>query len=646
MSATIEPRLIALLNDASSESFPVPPSLELQLPPLQDPNVLKASGRPLLLEPDASKRNGKLARAQNTLPQYPSTLLPPLDEEETSYSEPKQNSEMSAATNDRALGGSSPQSLRKILGDDIGTSVRAPSKKRLIVENSKDDFVQLPQPPKKHKAANQVVPPIIIGLFEPPPQTALFPPIASSSFHDSHGRNTLNTVPPRVKGVGHSSKSASTDDSEKSIANKKRDKKDVRARKKWTEEETNNLLLGVHKHGLGNWTDILEDTTFSFNQRSAADLKDRFRTCCPTELRGENGKGKSQTYQSGNDPGNSALQAKQKSSLMVENILIDGDNIGTTGGGSDATPTKPRKTRTHRKKLEDLAQLGIEGPFRKSHRRERRPFSEDEDREILQGYQIHGPAWTRIQRDPRFHLQSRQPTDLRDRFRNKFPEKFRAEEKGSATGKENAVVDKPQSEVSQQMERKGKENSDPNHIATSLHASPPFSQSGTRSSERGKDSFPKEHTALPGAGLSSNVTSSSSRDGLRIQEIISPEHEISKIMPLQNQTSLFSFRDSFGPFSEAPVMESTDGLAFSQSFDWGGSMTATFPGSMGEMDISRLLLDENWVDNPGSAVKEKQSLSDLNNLAPSGTDAPSGPSFYNLLCDPEQIVDLHDSTFG
>ena len=51
-------------------------------------------------------------------------------------------------------------------------------------------------------------------------------------------------------------------------------KKDVRARKKWTEEETNNLLLGVHKHGVGRWTDILEDPSFSFNERSGVDLKD------------------------------------------------------------------------------------------------------------------------------------------------------------------------------------------------------------------------------------------------------------------------------------------------------------------------------------------------------------------------------------
>ena len=58
----------------------------------------------------------------------------------------------------------------------------------------------------------------------------------------------------------------------------------------WTEEETNNLLLGVHKHGVGRWSDILEDPSFSFNNRSGVDLKDRFRICCPDELRGKGSK--------------------------------------------------------------------------------------------------------------------------------------------------------------------------------------------------------------------------------------------------------------------------------------------------------------------------------------------------------------------
>jgi hypothetical protein len=138
---------------------------------------------------------------------------------------------------------------------------------------------------------------------------------------------------------------------------------------------------------------------------------------------------------------------------------------------------------------------------------------------------------------------------------------------------------------------------------------------------------------------------------LRIREIISSENETSKgetskAVPSQPQTSLFGFKDTFGTFSDPPAVEAPEGLPFSQSFDWGGSMTAPFANSMGEMDISRLLLEEPWsIDNPNSNGKEKQSLTDINSVISSGVDHPNIPSFYNLLVgDPEQI-DLHESPF-
>jgi hypothetical protein len=559
------------------------------------------------------------------------------------HNEAKQQSKKAPV--DRALGSSSPQSLRKILDDDTTGTARVASKKRLIAENNKDDFVQLPQPPKKHKAAKQVVPPIIIGLFEPPPQAALFPPIASSSFHDSHGRNSLNTVPTSVKEVEESSKSASPKDVEKKkqpVVKESKKRKDVRVRKKWTDEETNNLLLGVYKHGVGNWTDILEDTAFSFNERSGADLKDRFRTCCPAEMRENNfnGKGPSQPTADKSTP-----QGKSKSSLMSENILIDNDETPNHSNVVSGTSSNSRKSRAHRKKMEDLAQLGIAGPFRKSQRRERRPFTEDEDREILEGYNLHGPAWTRIQRDPRFHLQSRQPTDLRDRFRNKYPEKFRVEDKGDTSNKENVGVQSSQSSSTSQPAPKTKDNSDERSIDSSSQPSLPPLQSGKASNERGRDGSGKEH-AVTAPTQGSSLQSFSSREGLRIQEIISSETESSKAVPLQPQTSLFGFKDNFGTFSDQPAMETPEGLPFSQSFDY--SMAAPYANSMGEMDISRLLLDESWsIDNPSSSGKEKQSLTDMNSIISSGADHPNIPSFYNLLVgDSEQIVDLHESPFG
>src|SRR3954464_13511474 len=96
---TIEPRLIAVLNnDTPSDLYTIlPSSPSLELPPLHDPNILKASGRPLLLEPDASKRNSKLQHAG---------LISSVEEDEK---EKAHNAKKGRSTGlDRALGSSSP----------------------------------------------------------------------------------------------------------------------------------------------------------------------------------------------------------------------------------------------------------------------------------------------------------------------------------------------------------------------------------------------------------------------------------------------------------------------------------------------------------------------------------------------------------
>jgi hypothetical protein len=585
MFTTIEPRLIALLNtDSASELLPSSTSPSLELPPLHDPNILKASGRPLLLEPDASKRNGKPSGNAQLVSQHAALILN-IDEEES------KTQKSAKSVGDRTLGNSSPQSLRKILDGSNEDSVASASKKRNIIPSSKDDFVQLPQPPKKQKATQQVVPPIIIGLFEPPPQAALFPPIASSSFHDSHGRNTLNTVPLKVNELDRSRQ----DDSPSPIVRKKKKDKgkrprDVKVRRKWTEEETNKLLLGVSKHGLGRWTDILEDPSFSFNGRSGVDLKDRFRTCCPAELRGKSPKDPNlKADDQGMENGTSKNPRKNKSSPFTGNILVE----------ADFSFSKSRRSRAHRKKLEDLVQLGIEGPFRKSGRRERKSFSGQDDHEILMGYEIYGPAWTRIQRDPRFHLQSRQPIDLRDRFRNKYPEKFRSDEL-----------------------------KDSRHIARQAQKIDKSEKKNISSSQR-----------------PSLVQSSSSREGLRIQQIISSEPEVDKLTSkaLSAQPQILNY--GFGSFPDQAV-EPTDGLPFTQPFDWGsGNMTAPFSGNIGEMEISRLLLDESWID---CAVKEKPSFTDINRIISSNSHSlPQVPSFLNMLVSDEQMnLPASDTSFG
>jgi hypothetical protein len=427
MYATIEPRLIALLNDGPSEPFVPYPRLDL--PPL-DNNILKSSGRPAPLEPNTNSRSVKRSAlgAHQNVPYDRDT-----GEGTTGRVLDGNIAPQTASITGRALGGTSPQSLRKILEDVPDAPQSQSSKRRQRTDNNKDEYFQLPQPVKKQKA-KQVVPPIIIGLFEPPPnQAALFPPIASSSFHDSHGRNSLNTGPPK----GPKSQILPE------VPSKNIDKLDnkvnvglkyvTKTRKKWTEEETAQLLLGVQAHGVGNWTKILQDPQYKFDGRKAVDLKDRFRTCCPAELRGM-GKQVSGAPEKVRD-GGAMAKTNPKPAMVAEIALTDSDG-SSTDEKSAPGPRKGQKSRAHRKNLEDLAELGIKEPFKKSGRRERRPFTDEEDQAILQGFQEYGTAWARILKDQRFNLKGRRPTDLRDRLRNKYPEKYNPEEEAEHGVKE------------------------------------------------------------------------------------------------------------------------------------------------------------------------------------------------------------------
>ncbi|KAI0053499.1 hypothetical protein FA95DRAFT_1481607 [Auriscalpium vulgare] len=144
-------------------------------------------------------------------------------------------------------------------------------------------------------------------------------------------------------------------------------------RKKWSEEETQMLVEGCNRHGVGNWKAILHDPTLIFDHRSPVDLKDRFRTYFPDAYK--------QHYPN----------AKTHLSSKVRSALPDGTSI-----------------------------------FEKTRSKKRRPFTEEEDRALKAGYDKHGTVWATIVKDPIFQEQNRRSTDLRDRFRNAFPELYQA----------------------------------------------------------------------------------------------------------------------------------------------------------------------------------------------------------------------------
>lgn len=110
-------------------------------------------------------------------------------------------------------------------------------------------------------STDEITPPV--GMAYPPiitPPQAADPPLPHTPISQSQ-------IPP----VTPNNSSNRRAQPKKSLASTNR-----RARRKWTEQETNDLILGCHEHGVGNWKKVLDDPRFNFNGRSSVDLKDRY----------------------------------------------------------------------------------------------------------------------------------------------------------------------------------------------------------------------------------------------------------------------------------------------------------------------------------------------------------------------------------
>lgn len=622
--ATIEPRLMHLLNNpnaspSSDSSAYYPPT---ELPPLQSfSSFAKASNISLPpLEPDAGSSHHEKPPSNKTIRQIPS-LASIREEYNTGRYSHDGGSERSRQQHSGGISlrmlfdnpeiNESSHSLNHILDDIPEPTVSADdgsNKKRHRAMTVKDDIMHLPQPLKKQKStqnmmsSQNIMPPIINGLYEPPPNAAVFPPIsleddpsnsnetvAPSNMHtlkefaSAPSMSTLNNAeafdvheksqsPPRRESL------APTPEAEKPMAKIKR--KAAKPRKKWSEEETRDLLLGVNRYGVGKWTSILEDPQYKFNGRTAGDLKDRFRTCCPDELRIVPSKSKESLHspdKGASSPAEYRPKTKSKTALLLEDILADPEEASNYHVRDDAaytasqaaqqsqhdsdSTTKPKKSRAHRKKIEDLQAMGIHGPFKKSHRRERRPFTQQDDDQILEGLQLYGPAWTKIQRDPRFDLSSRQPTDLRDRVRNKYPEMYKQieEKQAPTTATKEATPSAPPGPASS-------------------HPPLPTRQAPRRDNvlEPSVSNMINENSLMT---LEPHLHRSGSREDLMMPKWAGPS------------TSGANAGSGGGSFHELPGMDSFT----REALDGEGVEVGEQPGAsaafIGMMDISRLLLD-------------------------------------------------------
>ncbi|KAF2625916.1 hypothetical protein BU25DRAFT_449644 [Macroventuria anomochaeta] len=319
-------------------------------------------------------------------------------------------------------------------------------------------LIQLPKPPQvpRKTAKRPRIPPLLQGLHQPPPlppKNRLFPPITSdrsgivsdvgdrfnlgSTFPTSGTEELAKPRVPQRKGnevesnhVGQTTTALShreglqehewstefTADSLPVAQTTSRVQSKVKAprkRTRWSQKETEDLLIGVSRFGIGRWKQILECTEFHFQARTAVDLKDRFRICRP----GEGLKARKAAIPEGSTtakPTETGDPVSHASLAPIEDVTVH--------------PAPPiQRTTSEETNLIDQAATSkpeIHGPFLKSKRRARREFSDTDDKNLLKGFKRHGAVWHSMRDDFELGFGMRHPTDLRDRFRIRYPDLF------------------------------------------------------------------------------------------------------------------------------------------------------------------------------------------------------------------------------
>ncbi|KAK8239520.1 hypothetical protein IWZ00DRAFT_516914, partial [Phyllosticta capitalensis] len=404
-------------------------------------------------EPRPSRPHQHAARPPKSVPLAEvlnSTITPPAD----SVQHPSATaSHFSGSVSDLLL---SPPAAAKYASPTV-----LPRKRRKMDVGS--EMFTLPKPEAMKKRRPRI-PPLLQGLHQPPPDAGLFPPITSERVGADRNREVSKEgarvihEPPPAQPAAEKQKEAIPDteravqgaslDKEKdqpepgnSGAQKKPGKPAPKVkRKRWTEQETTHLLKGVAKFGIGNWKRILECDEYSFNERTAVDLKDRFRTCCPDEYRKLKAPASTTTEREKrlskklSDPSlkdgqgkenQSSEHAKNDANAVALTVVNQDGPLSASWPLAKVTAGKKRGPKVHRKGSQELASIGIEAPFTKNTRREPRKFSDEEDDALLRGVDKHGPKWHLIKNDEGLGLAHRHPTDLRDRYRNKWPERYK-----------------------------------------------------------------------------------------------------------------------------------------------------------------------------------------------------------------------------
>lgn len=447
----MEPRIATLLGDA-----PATDALSRPPPPPRKPHPV---------EPTTANDHGH-GRSQSQQGPSPSREAAPTRQKPSAPIASVLNTvtPFSGRLSDLLLDPSQQQAaLKRKRGDEAAESAPPAG-----AENS---LLTLPKPHQQPKKSTKRprIPPLLQGLHQVPPQaqSRLFPPITSES--GAFGRDRADGAPPRATSGLERRQEQSNDTLPHAVAvavavpadrapvaqqevqneappeatrastgeNESRASagrpgsssatpasRELRKRNKWSEQETKDLLLGVSRFGIGSWKKILQCPDFAFNQRTAVDLKDRFRTCCPGEgLKARKPKRKGDA----SDESSQTTPAPSTTSSMSSNPdSVAQETLEMVSSLRKSRGDNLRRDRadTHRKGPAELREMGIHGSFARNNRRERRAFTEQDDENLLKGYEKYASSWHLMRDDKDLGFSSRQPTDLRDRFRIRYPEIF------------------------------------------------------------------------------------------------------------------------------------------------------------------------------------------------------------------------------
>jgi hypothetical protein len=328
-------------------------------------------------------------------------------------------------------------------------------------ENTLLTLPKLPQLPKKPTRRPRI-PPLLQGLHQPPPlppDARLFPPITGEGGgfrRDMGDRVSLRSPIGLDKGkdkdkaasspssTNQNNKENHTQDSVGAPGTIDSGGKRPKKRNKWSEQETKDLLQGVSMFGIGSWKRILNHPEFYFNQRTTVDLKDRFRTCCPGDVAKSKKTSSTPTAQDNTSPTTSETSNLLNSTGLSKEVAAQIEEAWL----KSKPPRRPRKARSDQDKKTpaELAEMGIQGPFEPSKRRPRHEFTDQDDLNLWEGFKKYGPVWHAIRREYGFN--KRHPTDLRDRFRNRYPEHYvKAGYKVTPTKKRNASAQNQSTDV-------------------------------------------------------------------------------------------------------------------------------------------------------------------------------------------------------